>query len=242
MPPPLQAVLFDLDDTLHDDTRAYREAAERVARDVALESGIAAERLTAAYISLADKFWQGLTTDVFGTPLAGLRTQMWAGALQSVGLRDPSLAIRCADAYHRHRRDVLVLFPGAARLLARLRERGIKLGMITNGFAATHREKIALLALEASFDEILIADEVGMLKPDPRIFRLAANRLGVPPQACAMVGDRFERDITGAQAAGMFAVWMNVRREAMPAGATAPDATVTSVEDVEAALRLPEYA
>ena len=240
--PPLQAVLFDLDDTLHDDTRAYQEAAERVAREVALESGIAPERLTAAYIAGADKFWQGLTTDVFGTPLVGLRTQMWAAALKSVGLHDPSLAIRCADAYHRHRRDVLVLFPGAALLLARLRERGIKLGMITNGFADTHREKIALLALEASFDEILIADEVGMLKPDPRIFRLAANRLGVRPEACAMVGDRFERDVTGAQAAGMFTVWMNVRGETMPAGAKAPDATVTGVGDVEAALRLPEYA
>ena len=242
MPLPLQAVLFDLDDTLHDDTRAYQEAAERVAREIAFETGVAPERLTAAYISQADNFWQGLTTDVFGTPLIGLRTQMWGAALQSVGLDDRSLAIRCADAYHRHRRDVLSLFPGAAMLLARLRERGMKLGMITNGFADTHREKIALLALEASFDEILIADEVGMLKPDPRIFRLAASRLGVPAEACAMVGDRFERDVTGAQAAGMFTVWMNVRGETMPVGATAPDATVAGVGDVEAALRLPEYA
>lgn len=242
MPLPLQAVLFDLDDTLHDDTRAYREAAERVSREVALERGIAPERLTAAYISQADNFWQGLTTEVFGTPLIGLRTQMWAAALQSVGLGDPALAVRCADAYHRHRRDVLALFPGAALLLARLRERGIKLAMITNGFADTHREKIALLSLEASFDEILIADEVGMLKPDPRIFRLAAHRLGVPAEACAMVGDRFERDVTGAQAAGMFAVWMNVRGETMPAGATPADATVPDLAGVEAALRLPEYA
>jgi putative hydrolase of the HAD superfamily len=241
MPLPLQAVLFDLDDTLHDDTRAYRVAAERVSGEMALEYGIEPERLTAAYISQADNFWQGLTPSVFGTPLLGLRTQMWAAALASVGLVDPALALRCADAYHRNRRDILELFPGAALLLARLRERGYKLGLITNGFADTHREKITLLALEQSFDEILIADEVGLLKPDPRIFLLAAERLGVPAAACAMVGDRFERDITGAQAAGMFAVWMNVRGERMPAGAVAPDATVRGVGDVEAALRLPEY-
>jgi putative hydrolase of the HAD superfamily len=242
MPLPLQAVLFDLDDTLHDDTRAYRVAAERVSAEVALATGIEPQRLTAAYISQADNFWQGLTPSVFGTPLVGLRRQMWAAALASVGVDDPALAERCADAYHRNRRSILELFPGAALLLARLRERGYKLGLITNGFADTHREKITLLALEQSFDEILIADEVGLLKPDPRIFLLAAKRLGVPAAACAMVGDRFERDITGAQAAGMFAVWMNVRGERPPPGAVAPDATIRGVGDVEAALRLPEYA
>ena len=242
MPLPVRAVLFDLDDTLHDDTRAYREAAERVAREIALEGGIEPERLVAAYVTQADAFWQGLTTDAFGTPLVRVRTRLWAAALAAVGITDPALAVRCAAAYHRHRRDVLALFPGPVEMLARLRERGYKLAIITNGFADTHREKIALLALERLFDEILIADEVGLLKPDPRIFRLAAERLGVPAEACAMVGDRFERDIAGAAAAGMYTVWMNVRSETVPAGATAPDAVVAGVGDIERALRLPEYA
>ena len=109
---------------------------------------------------------------------------------------------------------------------------------MTNGFAETHREKIGLLRLETAFDEIFIADEVGMMKPDPRLFRLAAERLGVGARACAMVGDRFERDVTGAQAAGMYAVWMNVRGEQLPAGATAPDATVAGLAEVEGVLPL----
>jgi putative hydrolase of the HAD superfamily len=241
MPLPLRAVLFDLDDTLHDDTRTYRRAAERVAGELALERGLDPERLVEAYVAQADRFWQGLSVNVFGTPLVGLRSRMWSEALASVGVDDPALGERSAEAYNRHRRDLLELWPGALDLLARLRKRGLKLAMITNGFAETHREKIALLALEDAFDEIFIADEVGMLKPDPRLFRLAAERLGVPAEVCAMVGDRFERDITGAQAVGMFTVWMNVRGESLPAGALAPDAVVGDVRDVEQALHLSEY-
>ena len=118
----------------------------------------------------------------------------------------------------------------------RLRARGLKLAMITNGMAETHRDKIAILKLEAAFDEIFIADEVGMIKPDVRLFELAAARLGVAPNECAMVGDRLERDVRGARDAGMFTVWMNVREETVPPAGPHPDATVFSIVDVEAAL------
>lgn len=239
---PLQAVLFDLDDTLHDDTLTYRRAAQSVAEAVGLERGIEPDALLEAYVTQADAFWQGLDPKSFGAPLAGLRGRMWASALAHVGLDDPALAESSARAYDRARREHLVLWPGALELLVRLRGRGCKLAMITNGFAETHREKIELLALEEAFDEILIADEVGFIKPDPRIFRLAAERLGVPPEACAMVGDRFERDIAGAAAVGMYTVWMNVRNELVPEGAAPADAVVTNVGDVERALRLPNYA
>ena len=232
----LEAVLFDLDDTLHDDTLAYRRAGERVAADVAAERNVSAERLFAAYIAEADAFWAGLSSANVGMPMVGLRAQMWLTALRAVGVEDEPLAVRCAAAYNAYRRDHLQLFPGALELLGRLRARGYKLGMITNGVAETHREKIVVLGLEEVFDEIFIADEVGLAKPDPRIFLLAAERLGVAPQRCAMVGDRYDRDVRGAQDAGMFTVFVNVRGESIPAGSPAPSATVETIVDVEAAI------
>lgn len=236
MRPPLAAVLFDLDDTLHDDTATYRQAAQCVAADVAEKYGCDAATLFEAYVTQAERFWHELAPDALGAPLAGVRARLWAAALGAVALHDAELPATCADAYKRYRREALVLWPGALELLTHLRARGLKLGLITNGFAETHREKIALLALEDAFDELLIADEVGMLKPDPRLFRLAAERLGVEPEACAMVGDRFERDVRGAQVAGMFTVWMNVRAEALPSTGPQPDAVVTGIDAVEAAL------
>ena len=238
MRPPLAAVLFDLDDTLHDDTATYRGAAARVADDVAAAHAIDARALLDAYVAQAEAFWQGLDARTLGAPLVDLRATMWAAALATVGIHDAALASRCGVEYNRYRRGLLQLWPGALDLLGRLRERGHKLALITNGFAETHREKIALLALEDAFDEIFIADEVGMIKPDVRLFRLAAERLGVEAHACAMVGDRFERDIRGAHAAGMFTVWMNVRDESVPPAGPAPDAIVRSIGEVAAALPL----
>jgi putative hydrolase of the HAD superfamily len=235
----IDAVLFDLDDTLHDDTATYRRAARQVADDVAAAHGIGASALLDAYIAQADAFWIGLTPEGLGTHLGSLRERMWYAALQAVGLDDPALAQRCARDYDRYRRDFLELWPGALELLSGLRERGAKLAMITNGFAETHREKIALLQLEDAFDEIFIADEVGLLKPDPAVFLLAAERLGVAPERCAMVGDRFDRDITGGHSAGMFTVWMNVRDERVPVEGPQPDAIVTSILEVEGVLPLP---
>jgi len=228
----IEAVLFDLDDTLHDDTLVYHRAARRIAEDVASARGVDAAALFDAYIAQAEAFWQNLSPAVFDVPLAGLRARMWQAALLAVGIEDAYLAERCGTAYNDYRRQYLQLWPGALELLVSL---------ITNGMAETHRDKIALLRLEDAFDEIFIADEVGMVKPDVRLFRLAAERLGVAPERCAMVGDRYERDITGAHDAGMFTVWMNVRDERVPAGGRKPDATVTSIGEVEAALRAAEH-
>src|SRR4030081_2065163 len=67
---------------------------------------------------------------------------MWHEALCAVGLDDRALALRCADEYVRARAGVLALSPGALDVLVELRERGCKLGLVTNGFAATHHDKI----------------------------------------------------------------------------------------------------
>ncbi|HVS46001.1 MAG TPA: HAD-IA family hydrolase [Verrucomicrobiae bacterium] len=232
----LQAVLFDLDDTLHDDTRAYKSAARRVARDVAARCGIDPEALERAYVAQAEGFWSNLNDEQLKTKLAGVRLRLWSAALQAVGVRDEEIAQRCADDYNRYRRESLELLPGAVELLRDLRQSGRKLGLLTNGFAETHREKIALLQLGDRFDGIFIADEVGMLKPDPMLFAHACEQLGVAPDATAMVGDRYERDIRGAHAAGLYTIWMNVRGDALPPGAPAPDATVPDLSGVRGAL------
>ncbi len=236
----LRAVLFDLDDTLHDDTQAFTSAAEEVARDVAAEYGIDALALKEAYVAEAEGFWKRLTADhvhqLLVTKLTSLRARLWGTALSSVGLDDPRLTERSAANYNLYRRKYFALFPGALDLLKRLKAAGKKLGLVTNGVSETHREKIALLEVSEYFDAIFLADEVGMVKPDPRLFAHACEKLGNGPAATAMVGDRYERDIAGAIEAGLFTVWMNLRGEPLPDGAAAPDATVGTISEVGAYL------
>ena len=236
----LDAVLFDLDDTLHDDTRAFTSAAEEVAREVAAEHGVDALALKAAYVAQAEGFWRRLTAeqvqDLIVTKISTLRSQMWGSALSSVGLRDRELAQRSAATYDRYRKKYFALYPGALNLLQKLKAAGKKLGLVTNGISETHREKLALLQITEYFDAVFLADEVGMIKPDPRLFAHACEQLGSVPAKSAMVGDRYERDIGGALEAGLYTVWVNVRGDALPAGARPPDATVRTLSEVAARL------
>jgi putative hydrolase of the HAD superfamily len=234
--PPLAVVLFDLDDTLHDDTLAYRRAAQRVANDVAAHRTVDPQALLAAYVERAEAFWKNLSASHLSASLTGIRAKLWAGALAAVGIEDAALAERCGVSYNQYRNGYLELWPGVMDLLQGLRACGRKIGLITNGFAETHREKLALLNLENAFDEVFIADEVGMLKPDPRLFALACERLRAQPAASAMVGDRYERDIRGAHAMGLFTVWVNVRDEHVPENGPWPDATVRTIGEVEGVL------
>ncbi|HEY5341010.1 MAG TPA: HAD-IA family hydrolase [Candidatus Aquilonibacter sp.] len=232
----IDTVLFDLDDTLHDDTHAFTSAAEEVAREIALEHGVDALALKAAYIAEAQGFWHRLSPEQLRTRLTGLRQTMWYAALCRVGIEDRGLAERSAQQYNDYRKKHFTVFPGAFDVLRTLRERGMRLGILTNGFSETHREKIALLQLGEYFDAIFIADEVGMIKPDPLLFAHACTTLGSAPARSAMVGDRHERDVRGALDAGLFAIWFNVRGETLAPGAPAPSAVCESIVDVPALL------
>ena len=102
-------------------------------------------------------------------------------------------------------RGVLVPRDDAASTLAALRERGLKVGVISDCseevVAAWPGTPLAPLVHEA-----VLSAAVGMKKPDPRVYELACRRLGVEPSACLFVGDGGSRELTGASAVGMAAV------------------------------------
>ncbi len=96
---------------------------------------------------------------------------------------------------------------------------GFRLGVITNGDGTQQRAKLAAIGLGESFEVVIASGDAGFAKPDPRIFRLAASRLGLAPGECLLIGDNPDTDIAGALGAGMRAVWLN--RTAAPAAVDA---------------------
>ena len=234
----IDTVLFDLDDTLHDDTTAYRTAARAVADRIAAERGIDPGTLAEAYDAEAIRFWSALTSEHLTQPIEDERERMWLAALRAVGIDDRALARSAAGDYVRARSGALVLAPGSLDVLAALRARGCKLGLVTNGFAATHHDKIDRLGLRELMDAFFLADEVGMVKPDPELFRHACRELGSEPARSAMVGDRYGRDIVGAHEAGLFTVLLDVHAIPIPAGGVRPDAVVSAIAEVLEVLPL----
>lgn len=98
-------------------------------------------------------------------------------------------------------------FPHVHTMLADLKAKGIRLGMITNGYGRFQMDNILALEIEPYFEEILVSEWEGLRKPDPEIFKLAIERLQVEPQECLFIGDHPENDVYGAQKAGMKGVW-----------------------------------
>lgn len=91
---------------------------------------------------------------------------------------------------------------GVPEALARLRAAGIRLAVVSNS-EGTVAAVLAEVGLARAFDTIVDSWEVGIAKPDPAIFHVALDRLGVPPGAAVMVGDTPATDVAGARAAGV---------------------------------------
>ena len=234
----VDTVLFDLDDTLHDDSDAYRRAARTVAEEVADLHRVDPAELHRAYVEGAQAYWSSLTVEQMLAGIESARVRLWHDALMRFGIDDRALADRCTERYANYRAELLALFPGALELLETLRQRGCKLGIVTNGFVSTHTRKLDVLGLRPLVDGVFLADEMGMVKPDPGCFTHACRVLGSDPARTAMVGDRWDRDIVGAQAAGLFTVLVDVHRLPLPPGGTPADAVVESIADVLEVLPL----
>jgi putative hydrolase of the HAD superfamily len=113
----------------------------------------------------------------------------------------------CRRIAEEHARANLFSRPGrgAAETLAALASRGYRLGVVSNADGRVRR-LLEEAALAERLEVVIDSAEAGYEKPDPRIFRTATERLGIPPGECAYVGDVYEIDVAGARAAGLEAI------------------------------------
>lgn len=118
---------------------------------------------------------------------------------------DDDELLRFLDAEHAAWAPARQLASTTHALLETLRERGLKLGLVSNAIdppALLHRD-LADFGVAERLDVAVFSSEVGRRKPDPLIFRHALEALGVEPERALMVGDKVAIDIAGAKALGM---------------------------------------
>jgi len=126
-------------------------------------------------------------------------------------------------------------YPESAAVLEALRQRGLRLAIITNSPwdtpARLLQGDLEHCGLGDGCDAFICSGEVAWRKPHPAFMLAAARALGVAPAACLVVGDSLGADIAGARAAGMRSLWVNRERAARPAGPE-PDWEAGSLEGV----------
>lgn len=125
--------------------------------------------------------------------------------------------------------------PGAAELLAGLRARGLRLGLISNTMwpGAYHEADLARFGLREPFEVLFFSSDERVWKPDPEIFRRAARALGLTPEEAAFIGDSRTMDVMGAQRAGLRGVWIENSDPYLSEGLhITPDATIRRLLDL----------
>jgi len=184
MPYP-QAVIFDLDNTLHSLIAARLAAVSAVAAWAGDPTG----NLPFLFLH-NDK--PTMVEDVLASHLTDLhKTDI----------------LTAADwLYRTLERSSITPFPGIPDLLDDLRDAGVRLAVITNSDPADAHLRLALLGIADFFEAVVTPKTFGIKKPDPAVYRKTLELLGVAAADAIMIGDRLDRDVTPAREAGMRAV------------------------------------
>jgi putative hydrolase of the HAD superfamily len=192
----IQAVIFDLDNTLTD-FMAAKDNAIKAAVDAMIDTGLPMDRRQARQAIFEIYQDKGIEYQrVFNLFLE-----------QHLGRVDDRILAAAVVAYRRARDGVLVPYPHTLLTLNRLLKEGYRLAVVSDapGFEAWLR--LCYLRLHHVFDVVLTFDDTGHRKPSTVPFEMALERLRVPAERAVMVGDWPERDIAGGSAAGLHTVY-----------------------------------
>ena len=195
-------VFFDLDHTLwdfetnSDKTFAYIFERNRVAIDL--------ESFTETYRPINRKYWKLFREDkVSKSDLRYRRLREAFDALEFEAGDD--LIHTLSEEYIAYLSLNNQFFAHAMEVLVYLRKK-YSLHIITNGFEEVQHRKLASSRLEPYFEHVVTSENVGVKKPDPRIFQYAMEKAEARPTESIMIGDNYEADIQGALNVGMRAI------------------------------------
>ncbi len=220
----LQAVLFDLDDTL------WPIAPVIAAAEVSWHAWLAEHAPKVAEQFSIDELRRRRMALLAQQPelavdLAQLRRIGLLHAFEQAG--EDQAHIDGAMRHFLAARNAVTPYADVLPALARLQGR-LKLGVITNGNA-----DLDVIGLGQHFHYTLSSAQFGRAKPDPAIFLSACEALGVAPRQAVYVGDDLRLDVQGAQQAGLKAVWMNRSgSDAHLQAGIAPDAICASFDQL----------
>lgn len=142
------------------------------------------------------------------------------------------------EAYRHRIVRMTRLSAGANECLAELRDRGRSIVIVTNGSARQQHGKIDALDLRRRVDGVIVSEELGVAKPDRRIFEAAAGAVAGDLANAWMVGDSAVHDIGGAASLGVRTAWLARARSWADQwlGDVEPDVTIASLDQLCAAM------
>ena len=226
-------ILFDLDDTLFDHIATARASLRASATPLPFFQTVDFEPFYQLYSELLEEYHALL--------MAGRYSYEEARRLRFERLLAPYWPAATATEIDDFVRANQTHYPlmrqpvaGAQALLQALKP-NYRIGIVTNNRTTEQEEKLAFLGMTDLVDALITSEEVGVPKPDARIFEVAMRYLGARPEETVLVGDNWRTDVLGALAVGIRPVWLNRLGAVRPLPQVAE---LTSFEPLETALRV----
>lgn len=231
---PVRAALFDLDDTLFDHQHSCRVGLAAIRQEYSCFQRKTLEELERDYSRLLNGLHPLVLQGALTIPEA--RRERFRRLLAECGENVSDVVVGAVEACYRQAyRGARRAVPGAVPLLESLRSQ-VKIAVVSNNLAAEQRGKLQCCGLNPLIDELVVAEEVGVSKPDSAIFNVALSRVQCGPQEAVMVGDLWQVDILGAHQAGIRPVWLN--RYAFPCPDPSIATEISSFEPLDTVLNL----
>ena len=228
----VDGLIFDLDNTLFDFESAFAGVARNF-YEQHLQATTSVSRADAVMMMIR---WDGEfhATTQYVPNLKERRFARWLNEWPDTGLNITALNKWYDDVMDQQMQPD----PEVNRFLADLNDRQVPWGIVTNGPSRMQRHKCQALGLDQIAPFIVVSEEVGYAKPDPRIFRDALDATGLAsPERIMFVGESPATDIDGARRFGMRTAWVRRGRQ-FPADLSPPDHTVDSVNEVRHILNV----
>ena len=198
-------VYFDLDDTLLDHRQAERDALSDVRdRYQQIFGTVSVDELQAEYHAINDPLWTRYADGDIEKET--LQAQRFEHLLEAVGAPHANAAL--VGRYYLQRYAAHWQFiDGARRAYEAIADRH-SVGVMTNGFAEVQAQKLERFpVLRERADAVVVCEEAGALKPDPRAFAHATEQAGVDAADVLYVGDSYRSDVQGGRTAGWHVAW-----------------------------------
>ena len=181
---PVKGVIFDLDDTLYSEKQYVKSGYKKI--EEYLQEPDAAEKMWSYFL--------------VGEPAIDRY-------LEEINKIEKK--IECLEIYRNHIPEI-ELYEGINELIRKLKEKKIKVGIITDGRVEGQRNKIKALGLDKLADDIIVTDELGgtqFRKPNDISFRIMQNRWRLSYQEIIYVGDNLNKDFLAPKQLGMKVLW-----------------------------------
>lgn len=224
----MDAVLFDVDDTLYDQRQPFEKAYRQL---LGGEYKVDMDRLFALSRKYSDEaFEQSQSGQMSMEEMYIYRIRM---PLMEFDIQiSDAQGLQFQELYGEHQKQITVS-DVTKEILTFCRER-VPIGVITNGPSGHQWEKIETLGLREWFlnDTIFVSGDVGTAKPDERIFRYACDKMKLQDASVWYVGDSYRNDVEGAKRACLHSIWINRRNHPYPESEVRPDYCVGSEEEL----------